>query len=354
MNLRRYRVWGALFGLYLPVTGTLLHAALDPSADGFWLRVARAQELPLFWILDSAPLVMALAGALAGAREDRRATAEAARRAIFTETSAALFQSSQQLLATVSAFGALTGQTASSVRETTNTLEQMAHNTTQAALTAETVVGVATSSQRFSRDGLRAVDTAIAEMLLLADHVRELSGRIEGLGERMRDILEVVTTVNAVSERSQELARRAAQELERHPGAGAFAGVVGQLRQHAEDAQGSAQAVKRILGETHRTMMGALTSAEQGIQRAERGADVARATGETIHLLAAALEDSSRAAREIAQGAQQQDQSVGQVLKAMNEIFLATEQTVAGTHEVEAGAHALHELAERLEQSVHG
>ena len=125
-----------------------------------------------------------------------------------------------------------------------------------------------------------------------------------------------------------------------------------ELRRQSEDAQQSAQAVKRILGKAHKAMMAAMTAAEKGIQRAEHGAEVASSTGVTIQRLATTLQDSSRAARNIADVAQQQDKGVDEVLRAMNEIYLATEETAAGTRKVAGGAHALEELAQRLGDSV--
>ncbi len=352
MNTRRYALWGALSGALFPVLGTFLQAGLDPSAAGSWSRLAAAQAMPLLWLMDAAPLLLGLVAALAGRREDRRLAAEEARSDAVAGTSTELLRSSQDLLATVSSFSALTAQTATSVRDTTSTMGQLSHTATHAALTAETVVAFAESSRRCSEDGQRAVENATAEMLQLAGDVRELSSRIEGLNTCMRDIFEVASVVNSISERSQEVAARAAREVEGHPAGKAFAEIVTEMRRLSEDAQRSAQEVKRILGKAHKAMLAAMTAAGKGIQRAEHGAEVASATGNTIQRLATALQDSSRAARNIAEVAQLQDRGVDEVLKAMNEIFRATEETAAGTRRVAEGAHALEELAERLGRSL--
>lgn len=194
--------------------------------------------------------------------------------------------------------------------------------------------------------------SADSEMLQLAGDVRDLSGRIEGLNACMRDIFEIASVVSSISERAQQVAARAAGEIERHPAGQAFAEIASEMRRQSDDAQRSAQAVKRILGKAHKAMLAAMTAAEKGIQRAERGAEVANTTGEAIQRLATALRDSSRAARNIAEVAQQQDRGVDEALKAMNEIYLATQETAAGTRKVAGGAHALEELAQRLGQSV--
>ena len=222
MNTRRYALCGALFGALFPLAGTLIQAALDPSAVGYWSRVARAQAMPLLWIIDTAPLFLGLLAALAGRREDQRLVAEDARKAAVAGTSTELLRSARELLATVSSFSALTTQTATSVRETTSTMSQLSQTATHAALTAETVVAFAESSRRCSEDGQRAVQNAAGEMLGLAGDVRDLSSRIEGLNACMRDIFEVASVVNSISERSQQVAARAAVEIERHPAGAAF------------------------------------------------------------------------------------------------------------------------------------
>ncbi len=352
MNTRRYALWGALFGAFFPVVGTLFQAALDGSGAGYWDRLARAQSMPLLWFIDTAPILLGLFAVLAGQREDQRLATEEARRATVAETSTELLRSAQELLAAVSSFSALTAQTATSVRETTSTMSQLSHTATHSALTAETVVAFAESSRRCSEDGQRAVQDASGEMLELAGDVRDLSTRIEGLNACMRDIFEIASVVNAMAERSQEVADRAALEIGRHPAGEAFAEIVSEMRRQSEDAQRSAQAVKRIMGKAHKTMMAAMTAAEKGIRRAEHGAEVAGTTGETIQRLTTVLQDSSRAARNIADVAQVQDRGVDEVLKAMNEIYLATEETAERTRKVAGAARALEELAERLGRSI--
>lgn len=349
MNTRRYALWGALLGLGLPVVATLLQAALDPSAAGFWARVAAAQALPIMWIVDTTPLVLAAIASLAGVAEDQRAAAERTNRTGFQETSRELIRAAQKLHENVSSFTAITTEAADSVREAAETMTQLSNTTAHAALMAETVVGAAQSSQRTGEEGMKAAEAATSEMLQLAEDVRDLSDRIERLNDRMRDVFEITSVVDSVAERSQALVAHAAKEVEKNPAAHVFAAIVDEMRQHAEDSRSSAQTVKRLLGEGHKAMMAAMTAAERGIQHAERGAEVARTTGSKIERLAEALKDSSKAAQDIAQVAQLQDAGVDRVRAAMNEIFLATEQATSGTQQVFESANALAEMADRLQ-----
>jgi methyl-accepting chemotaxis protein len=352
MYARMYSIYGALFGIAFPLIGTMIEAAYR----GYGLGVGglmRAQSSPLLWIIDTAPLFLGVFASLAGRRQDQIIAIEAARRDGFLRTASELFSAAQALLSTVSSFSSMTAETAASVRETTATMGQLGQTATKAALTAETVIGLARQGERASVEGLNAVDTGLGEMMKLADEVRALSQKIEGLNGRMRDIFEIATVVNYVADRSQRLAETAAAESAKAGAAGrGFAHVVAEMRSHADEAKKASMQVKGILSDVHKAMLSAMTAAEVGIRRAEQGAQVASGTGETIRRLAAALRDSSQAAKEIAVVAQQQDHGIDQVLKAMNEIYLATQETMSSTQSVATEAKVLNDLASGLKRSV--
>jgi methyl-accepting chemotaxis protein len=352
MYSRRYALYGALFGLGLPLVGSMVEAIYRGYGLGLSGFLA-AQSSPLLWIVDTAPLFVGAFASLVGRRQDQIVALEAARRDGFLGTAHEVFTAAQSLLSTVSSFSSMTAETAASVRETTATMGQLGHTATKAALTAETVIGLARQGERASRDGLGAVEAGLAELVKLADEVRALSARIEALNGRMRDIFEIASVVSYVADRSQRLADAAASQSDRAgPAGAAFASVVSEMRSHAEEAKRASVQVKEILSEVHKAMLSAMTAAEVGVRRAEQGAQVASGTGDTIRRLAAALRDSSEAAREIATVAQQQDHGIDQVLGAMNEIYLATQETMASTQAVATEAKALNDLASGLKRAV--
>jgi methyl-accepting chemotaxis protein len=352
MFTRKYALWGFLFGIAFPVLATLVEA-LDRRYGLTLQGLLRAQTSPLLWIIDTAPVFLGAAASFVGRRQDQVLAIEVARRDGFLKTASELFTAAQGLLSTVSSFSSMTAETAASVRETTATMGQLGQTATKAALTAETVIGLARQGERASTEGLTAVEAGLAEMGKLSGEVRELSQRIEALNGRMRDIFEIATVVNYVADRSQRLAETAASESAKAGPAGrGFEHVVSEMRAHADEAKKAAAQVKGILSDVHKAMLSAMTAAEVGIRRAEQGAHVATGTGETIRRLATALKESSQAAKEIATVAQQQDHGIDQVLKAMNEIYLATQETMSSTQAVATEAKALNDLASGLKRAV--
>jgi len=354
MYARRYALLGALFGFGFPLIGTLVeavHRGYGLGLQGF----LRAQSSPLLWIIDTAPLVLTVLAGMVGMRQDSLAALTDTRRTEFLSAAGELVTTAQSLLSTVSSFSSMTAETAASVRETTATMGQLGQTATKAALTAETVIGLARQGEKTSLEGLDALEESQAEMGKLAAEVRGLSDRIEALNARMRDIFEIASVVNFIAERSQRLAESADAEVQKAgPSVPGLGDVVGEMRHHAEDAKRAAAQVKVVLSEVHKAMLAAMTAAEVGTQRAEHGAAVASRSGETIRRLAGALRDSSQAAKEIALVAQQQDHGIDQVLKAMNEIYLATQETMTSTQNVASEAKALNDLASELKKSVQG
>jgi len=360
MRATRYAIYGALGGLGLPAAGTLLsawvhHAALSPR-----LLLAALAGDPLVWIMETAPLVLGALGFVIGRQHDGLARQheeilrlERARRDGFERAAAELSQRAKGLLGSVSSFTASTAETAASVRETSATMTQLLRTATAAALTAETVIGLAQESERAAADGLATAEASSAALLELADQVHGLSERIAGLNGRMSDVFEIADAVNRVAERSRALAGQARSEAG-SPGDGApgVGTLVAQMDRHAEETREAAARAKVILGEVHRAMHGAVDAAEGGSAQAKEGARVIHEAAGTMRGLSRALAESARAARDIAQVAQQQESGFEQVMKAMNEIFLASEETAESTREVAEEAKSLDELAARLKRSV--
>jgi methyl-accepting chemotaxis protein len=364
-----YDWWGAIVGAGLPIVATLIEAfrqfgSLAPEAI---LRAHLGQ--PLLWIMDTTPFVLGAIGKVVDRQHrdlvrqgeeivrqsDEIVRLEAARRESFDRTATELFHAAQGLLGNVAAFTRTSGEAAASVRQTTATMHQLSQAASSAALTAETVIGIALAAERTSAQGLEHAEASGGALLQLAEEVRALSRQIEALNARMRDLYDVAGIVSEVAEGAERLAA-AAEEIASGAGerAGELAPLAAAMRARSAETRSAAARAKHILTEVHRAMLSAMSAAEGGIEKAQQGATTAKETGDTLRTLAGALRESSRAAREIARVAQQQEGSIEQVLKAMNELSHATEGTVASTHEVAREARSLNELASFLKTATKG
>jgi len=367
MKRLRYDVYGAIVGAGLPIVATLIETfrQLGTLAPAAILRTHLHQ--PLLWIMDTTPFVLAALGKVIQRQHDdlvrqseelvhqsdEIVRLEQARRESFDRTAKELSHAAQGLLGNVAAFTRLTSEAAGSVRQTTLTMNQLSQGAAAAALTAETVIGLAVAAERQSEQGLAQAEASGTELLLLAEEVRGLSRRIEALDAQMREVYDLGDLVRSVADRSEQVAEGAALVAARAGrGQDGLAELAERLRGQGAETRTAAAQVRQILTDVHRAMLGAMSAAEEGIARAQLGAKTANRTGETIRGLATALSESARAAREIARVAQQQEGAIEQVLKSMNEIAHATDETLASTHEVDREARALNELATLLKAAT--
>jgi methyl-accepting chemotaxis protein len=283
----RYDWYGALLGAGLPIAGTVIEALghLGSMTPGALWRAHASQ--PLLWIMDTTPLVLGALGRRIVQqhrdlvhKSEEIVRLEQVRRESFDRTASELFHAARGLLGNVSEFTSTTAETAASVRETTATMNQLSQTASAAALTAETVIGLAMRSERASEVGLRHAEASSAELLRIADEVRGLSTRMEGLSGRVRDLLDIAAVVGRLAERSERVSGEAARAAER-AGAGAadLQAIAAEVRGHAEEAQRAAGQVRQILAEVQRAIVEVASAAESGGTRATAGAKLASETG---------------------------------------------------------------------------
>jgi methyl-accepting chemotaxis protein len=375
-NSLRYDWYGALIGLGLPLVGTVIESVrqlqsataadlLGALAPAALLRAHLGQ--PLLWIMDTTPIVLGLLGRAIVVKQEMvvrqseelveksqaLVAAEQARREGFEATARKLFHAAQGLLGTVSDFTSTTGEAAASVRRVTEALSGVSQAASAAALTADTVIGIGVQAERASADALHHVEAAGAEMLRLAEEVREFASAVEGLSRPLAALREQSTAVRDLARAAERLVDLVVKADEAGGGA-ELVELDRALREHASEMRRTAVGLDRLLAEVQEVKEAAMRAAQAGGERAGASARVASRTGETIRELAVSLRDSARAAREIARVAQQQEGDIEQVLKAMNEIALATAGTVVSTQHVESEARALNDLAASLRDEVKG
>ena len=317
MRSTRYDLYGAAAGIGLPVLGTVLeawtrHGGASPAA--LW---AAFSGQPLLWIMATTPVVLGGLGRLLVRQHDQIVrqsqeivALEQARRESFQKTASEVFASAQGLLGNVSAFTRVADVTAGRVKETSTALHALGQSASAAALTAETVIGLALQAERAGVQGRRDAGEASAALLQRSQEVRDLADRVEALDAALRA---VVTAAGPVP---------------------------------ADGPLGKA------LAAAGRAMASAVEVARGGVARAAAGAETAARTVEAVHELAGALTAAARGAREIARVAQQQEGGIEEAQRTVAAIALDTEEVGAAVREVEKEARGLTELATALRRAV--
>jgi len=263
-----------------------------------------------------------------------------------TDTTGQVEQTSTELLA------ASTDQL-HEIRETGESVLQMAGRINDVSQRAQETVTAAQQSLDVTQAGRKAVQDAIEGMNSIRDQIQETSKRIKRLGESSQEIGEITELISDITEQTNVLALNAAIQAASAGDAGRGFSVVAEEVQRLAERSGDATRQIAALVKAIQTDTGdAVAAMERSTQGVVQGAQLSDAAG-------AALVDIDRVTRELSdlvQGistqAQSEAQSANIVASNIQHIFAVTEQTGDGTRSTAQIVRELSRTAEELRQSV--
>ena len=263
-----------------------------------------------------------------------------------TETTQQVEQTSTELLA------ASTEQLRE-IRNTGDSVLQMAGRINDVSAQAQETAQVARQSLRAAETGLGAVQNAIGGMNAIRDQIQETSKRIKRLGESSQEIGEITELISDITEQTNVLALNAAIQAASAGEAGRGFSVVAEevqrLAERSGDATRQIAAIVRTIQTDTQDAVGAMERSTQGVVEGARLSDAA----------GAALGDIDRVTRElseliqrISQEALREAESANVVAANIQHIFAVTEQTSEGTRSTAQMVRELSRTAEELKASV--
>ena len=239
------------------------------------------------------------------------------------------------------------------IRETGESVLQMAARINDVSAQAQQSAQVARQSLVAAESGLTAVQNSIGGMNAIRDQIQETSKRIKRLGESSQEIGEITELISDITEQTNVLALNAAIQAASAGEAGRGFSVVAEevqrLAERSGDATRQISALVKTIQTDTQDAVAAMARSTQGVVDGARLSDTA----------GSALGDIDRVTRRLADlienistQASSEATSANVVASNIQHIFAVTEQTGEGTRST---AHLVRELsrtAEELRQSV--
>ena len=223
----------------------------------------------------------------------------------------------------------------------------------QAAEAASFVIDVADRSESLWKDGGAAVQDGLAGLKDLDGRVAAIALAVTELSERMVQIAGTVSSLRDLAEQTNVLALNASIEASKvgEEGKG-FAVVAAEMRKLAERSRGAAEEVRAALGDLQRSTRQVVAATSEGSSRARTAAIGAQRAESTITGLASALEDTSRAARGIADVSRRQTEEVERIAVTVEGMRSKMGETLQGAEALQGTAAEMTRVSARLSALV--
>ena len=239
------------------------------------------------------------------------------------------------------------------IRETGQSVLEMAGRIGDVSGQAQQSAEVARQSRQAAERGLTAVQNAIGGMNTIRDQIQETSKRIKRLGESSQEIGEITELIADITEQTNVLALNAAIQAASAGEAGrGFSVVAEEVQRLAERSGNATRQIAALVKAIQTDTQDASAAMERSTQGVVEGARLSDNAG-------AALSEIDRVSRQLAElierissAASSEADQAGAVASNIRHIFAVTEQTGEGTRTTTNQIQELARMSEELRQSV--
>ncbi|WP_378954455.1 methyl-accepting chemotaxis protein [Pelosinus sp. sgz500959] len=297
-------------------------------------------------------------------------------------------QSSERLLASSEELTASAGQSAEAADQVAQSIVDVANAADEelriATHTSAIVQGIATGIKRVATNanevadqsmqaankaeqGNQSVDKAITQMSKIEQTVSTSAQVVVKLGERSKEIGQIIDTISGIAGQTNLLALNAAIEAARAGEQGrGFAVVAEEVRKLAEQSQAAAKQIATLIGEIQDDTGKAVVAMSNGTREVKTGAEVVNASGLVFQEIVVMVtqvsvrtQEISEAIKEMASNSQQIVGSVQQIDELSKKtsaetqiVSAATQEQLASMEEVASSSQELSNLAMELREAV--
>ena len=257
-----------------------------------------------------------------------------------------LSASSEQMSRGLSEQAGRSSQIATASNQMSQTVVDVAKNSSNIASSASDTLKVADNGQEI-------VGKSVEEVKAIADTVNESAKLVSSLGERSKQIGEIVNVIKDIADQTNLLALNAAIEAARAGEQGrGFAVVADEVRKLAERTAKATSEISGMIGAIQEEMDKAVASMEDGTKRVEVGVEFSVQAGDALKKIVGSVTDLQSMVQQIATATEEMSTASEQISGDIDTIANVSKETSVSSDQVSQASSDLARLAGNLQTVV--
>ena len=251
--------------------------------------------------------------------------------------------------------------------KTSTVVQQMSVSIQRVAANASEVAGQTALAADKAKEGNKSVNEAVNQMASIEQTVTTSAQVVSKLGERSKEIGQIVDTISGIAGQTNLLALNAAIEAARAGEQGrGFAVVAEEVRKLAEQSQDAAKQIAVLISEIQGDTDRAVVAMNDGTREVKLGTAIVNQSGRSFQEIAdmvtrvsgqtkeisAAIEIMANGSHQIVESVKEIDELSKNASGEAQTVSAATEEQSASMEEIASSSQALAHLAMNLREAV--
>ena len=230
---------------------------------------------------------------------------------------------------------------------------EMSQTVMDVAKNASSIASSTTETASIAKEGEEIVSISVQEVKEIASTVAESSSLITSLGERSKQIGEIISVIKDIADQTNLLALNAAIEAARAGEQGrGFAVVADEVRKLAERTAKATSEIGEMIGAIQSEVNQAVASMGDATGKVDSGVNDVTRAGEALHRIVKSVEGLQSMVHQVASATEQMSSVSEGVSSDVETVAKVANETSANSHEIAESASNLARLATDLQSLV--
>ncbi|MCX8030081.1 MAG: methyl-accepting chemotaxis protein [Thermodesulfovibrionales bacterium] len=257
-----------------------------------------------------------------------------------------LSASSEQMSRGVAEQSGRASQIATSSTEMSQTVIDIAKN-------ASSIAASAVDTAKIAKSGQEIVDKAVSEVKAIAQTVSESAGLMTSLGEKSKQIGDIVNVIKDIADQTNLLALNAAIEAARAGEQGrGFAVVADEVRKLAEKTSKATSEIATMISAIQNEVQKAVNSMNEGTKRVEIGVEYSSNAGKALNDIVKSVDNLQSMVQQIASATEEMSSVSEQISNDIETIANVSKETSTASEQIAQSSSDLARLATKLTDLV--